>query len=557
METKKVKVNKSDEPTLIAEKLIDAEAREVIFSIPKFSRFGESLSNFKLIAREAEVLEKKVIIESVDDDVLAFAKEAGLESINPFMEERKKRFSDIVGPGGKKAAAKTKKKSKKDEEEDSEDPEDQDYEIDMEEDDDIEEVYEEEEEYEDEDEEEAPPRKRKIWGEPRKEDRRHARPPRRGKGAAVVTTIAVVLAAVAYVGLGVLPKATITLTTRKEPWTYTGKITVDKNKTAVSAETDTVPGQVFIKEDVLDMTFPATGERFIERKATGKITIYNAYSSQNQQLVVNTRFETPTGKIFRLTEGITVPGAQIKDGEISPSSIVADVIADQAGDTYNLSPVAKLTIPGFSGTPRFSGFYGELKEGTSRGFIGQAKVPTETDLNKAKAQSLATLESNLRSQLLAQLPEGFKLLDDAAKFTLSKQVIDANTDTSGKFKIHIEGSFAALTFKEQSIFDLIVKKERAEKGEDYVVSSQDVIYPDFSVANPAGGIMELPVQYQAQLARAVDTDSLKVTMRGQSESELRTTILSIPGVENAKIALWPFWVRTVPKNTEKVTILVE
>lgn len=550
METKKIKVNKSDEPTLIAEKLIDAEATEVIFSIPKFSRFGESLNNFKLIAREAEVLEKKVIIESVDDDVLDFAEKAGLECINPFMEEGRKRFSDIVGPGGKKTS-KTAKQSKKVVAE--EDPEDSEYELDIEDEED--EDYEEEEE-EAEEGEVSPNNKKLIWGEPRKEKDR-AKSSGRGKIKLTLSLVVVILAALSYVGLVVLPKATITLTTRKEPWTYSGNITVDKNKTSIDQEALVVPGQVFIKEDKLEMSFPATGERFIERKAVGNITIYNAYSSQNQQLVVNTRFEAPNGKIFRLTEGITVPGAEIKDGEIIPSSIVTDVIADQAGEDYNLGPVAKLTIPGFSGTPRFSGFYGELKEGTSRGFIGQAKVPTETDLNKAKNQSLANLESNLRTQLLAQLPEGFKLLDDAAKFTLSKQVIDASTDDSGKFKINIEGSFAALTFKEQSVLDVVSAKRLAEKGQDYMVFTEDVIYSDFTVSNPAGGSMSLPVEYQAQIAQSVDIESLKVTMRGQSETELRTTIVSVPGIENAKVELWPFWVRKVPKNIEKVSIIVE
>jgi len=94
--TKKIAVNKNDEPTLIAEKLIDTEEEVVIFSIPRFSRFGEALSNFKLIKREAEVLDKTIYIESVDEEVLAFAEKAGIPAANPFLEERRRRFSDIV-----------------------------------------------------------------------------------------------------------------------------------------------------------------------------------------------------------------------------------------------------------------------------------------------------------------------------------------------------------------------------------------------------------------------------------------------------------------------------
>src|SRR5680860_557941 len=46
----------------------------------------------------------------------------------------------------------------------------------------------------------------------------------------------------------------------------------------------------------------AAGEEEVERRAEGQITIYNAASEQGEPLIANTRFETETGNIYRISE---------------------------------------------------------------------------------------------------------------------------------------------------------------------------------------------------------------------------------------------------------------
>src|SRR3989344_1375259 len=100
---KKITINKSDEVAIIVEKIIEAPENEVVLNVPRFSHLGESLSNFHLLKREAEALEKKIIIESVDDHVVELAEMSGLTAINPFFAKNKRQFADIVrtNRGGK------------------------------------------------------------------------------------------------------------------------------------------------------------------------------------------------------------------------------------------------------------------------------------------------------------------------------------------------------------------------------------------------------------------------------------------------------------------------
>ena len=91
---------------------------------------------------------------------------------------------------------------------------------------------------------------------------------------------------------------------------------------------------------------PIIGEKEIKTKARGRIVIYNAFSSEDQLLVRRTRFETPDGKIYRISEQIIVPGAEIKDEKIAPSSVEAEIFADQPGEEYNIG-LTGFIIPGF------------------------------------------------------------------------------------------------------------------------------------------------------------------------------------------------------------------
>ena len=127
--------------------------------------------------------------------------------------------------------------------------------------------------------------------------------------------------------------------------------------------------------------------------------------------MVNTRFESPDGQLFRLTEGVKVAGAKIVDGKIVPSTTEATVVADKAGPEYNIGPVEKFTIPGLKGSPKYNAFYGKSTAAMTGGFIGEITYPTPEDIKKTKEEVAKQLEDSLRVLTAAQIPEDFKMID--------------------------------------------------------------------------------------------------------------------------------------------------
>lgn len=545
---KKIVVLKGDEPAAVAEKLMDTEAEEVVLSIPKFSKFGESISNFKLIKRQAELLGRAVRIESVDEDVITLAKKAGLEALNPFFgraARSPKQFSDIVVKKSSKAAASvTPVPITKPEPEPEPEPQP---------------VM-------------SPtqvvsepviahdPQPIRITGLASGEElpasRRLMGNIFRARTAVLVLIAFVVLGVVPYLALAVFPKAEIVLTMQKEDWTFKNAVIADKSITTIDNEASRIPGQVFMQKTNVSSKFPATGQKNIERKATGLITIYNAYSSAPQALVANTRFTSPDGKVFRLVNAVTVPGAQIESGKILPSSVVADVIADKAGDGYNIGPVAKFTIPGFSGTPKYEGFYGESKAAFTGGFIGAGKVATDEDIKTAKTKATESLESSLRTLIAAQMPSDFLVLPEAMVFTLTKQTVIPEAGTDGQFNVLSEGQVSLIAFREKDLLDFLRGRVAAEKGSDFEIIGEN---KDFGVAKVdlTAGRVSFALTYTAQLRRALDLTGFMSQIVGKSEDELKTVIAGVPGISGGTANLWPFYVRTVTKDTERVTVTVQ
>ena len=515
MEIHKINVNKSDEVTLIAEKVIDAKHKEVLIAVPRFSKLAESMVNFRLLKREAEALGKKVIIESVDEKVIEFCKATGIECLNPFFTEAERQFSDIVTSKAKKEISRELAKPKK---------------IDL---------------------------RVQAQGEPqliRVSTKAGGR--RWLRLASLLIVIFTVIGGGLFFGLTVIPKADIRIIAAKTDWSYKNSVTAHKSVTAPRSEAAEIPGQIFTQKKNLQLSFPATGKRQISQKAKGTIIIYNGHSSTPQSLVASTRFVAPDGKIFRLVQGVTVPGAKVKDGKIESSSIDAQVLADKPGASYNIAPAAKFTIPGFAGSPKFNTFYGQSKEPMAGGFIGETAYPTDADIKNAKEISAKNLEEAVRNLLIVQLPDDFKLIDGALEFKLTNQVVDTGVNPEEKFSILSEAEASTMVFKESDLFDMLLGKIYKEAGPDFEVKSEKANYGTARF-NVQKGELSFEVDYRAILAKKIDTNLLKTKIAGKSESDFKAMIFSAAGLESAKVSLWPLWVRSVTQNKDRITITVD
>src|SRR3989344_3071580 len=168
------------------------------------------------------------------------------------------------------------------------------------------------------------------------------------------------------------------------------------------------------------MTVPAGGEQQVSRKASGTIVVYNNASTEPQRLIENTRFESPSGKIYRIQTAITIPGKTA-----APGSIEVTVYADQPGAEYNAG-LSDFTVPGLKGTPRYTTIYARSKTPMTGGLVGMEKAVGAEDLANAKTELEVALKDDLWEEAKAEVPEDFILFP-----SLSQSVFEDMPQSAG------------------------------------------------------------------------------------------------------------------------------
>jgi len=537
--SKKIYANKNDSCAAVVHKVISSGLDEFILYLPKAAEIAESPKNFKLLKREAAAVGKKVVIESVDGNLLEMASAAGFEVV----AGRFNRAASSKVPLMDIMPAKSKLESLSEREDSADAGEEEPSEVDL----------------SGEEGEEAPVAVQSDEEEPvtiaeeYKAPRRKASP---WKKMGLATALTASLALAGYLAFSVLPSAKISIERKKADWSFTGTVTASVKAPAVIGSDLLIPAQIFTVSKNGIYSFPASGSEVVEKKASGRVTIWNAYSSEAQPLVKNTRFVTPEGKVYRITSAVTVPGAKISEGKIQASSVEVDIVADQPGDAYNTGPVAKLRIPGFQGSPKYDGFYGEFKTGVSGGFVGEMKVPTEDDLARAKEEVTAKVDAAVKSSIMMTIPPEFKVVESAIAREIIKSEVASGADEKGEFSYGVVMEAKVPAYKEDDLIALMAEKFKETDADPYDLVAKDLAYSSDPVADLSSGKISIPVEFNGTWARSFNPETFRGEIIGASEESLKSAIFAIPGVLSAKADLWPFWVTSVPKDPGKIEISV-
>ncbi|MEN9342396.1 MAG: hypothetical protein RIQ54_652 [Candidatus Parcubacteria bacterium] len=568
---KKIIIEKDDSASDVVHKMLATPHTQLTLVVPRGARIKTAITNFYTIEKEATRAGRTIIVESVDDEVLAFSRAAGIESTHPLFQgnRQKNTTTDIVFSSHKsdrigqeyveealredvkhqqQEIHKSDKNKKTVEIFSHQNDADEDQRIDAG-------IVDLGEDGADDGEDDA-----SIQDKTSVHHRSRYRPklPSKRVGMSIIGIMVV-----AGIGIWITDSffsyAQVTIELKKVAWAGTVPITADMAAQSVDIEKRIIPAELFFQQKNVTQLFPATGIKTVAQKATGKVTIFNAYSSQPQSLVASTRFETADGKIFRLEKGVTVPGAGIENGKITPASIDADIIADKPGDAYNSTQDAKATIPGFKNSPKFDGFYGVIHE-TKGGFEGKKPYPTDADIQQAKQKTSDLLKSSLRDWYSISRIKEFKILDGANDVKITKVLVNDQTDEQGNFSVFAEGALQVLAFREKDI-QTIIAAQAATTGQklsttDTTIQSGTIEYdkvtPDFNNKK-----LSIDARSNIILTPAVDAVKVQNALKNQSVQQAQEIIGKLPDVANAQISLWPFWRTNAPSRDEAVRVTIK
>ncbi|MCD6085455.1 hypothetical protein J7J41_00460 [bacterium] len=522
-------VKKQDDLVKIVEKIITSPDDEVILVIPKNSVLAKSYFNFEILKRESEIAKKKIFIDSLDQIIRNFSKQAQIELIDQAFEEKKQEIADILPPQKKEEKILEEKKE-------------------------TESIKNKKE-----------PRFEKIdeiWKSSVKRDslKKEIIKSKSVKKKFYFVSSFIIIGVVSFVYLFwfKFPKTTIILYPKK-----TQKIIEVSLACApiekIDFENKILPAKLVKFERVFEKSFKTTGKKKIETFAKGKVKIYNAFSSAPQILVKNTRFlGEKSNKLFYLTKRVVVPGAKVIEGKIVPSSLEAEIIAQKPGPEFNIGS-DKFWLPAFKerGSPRYYKVWAETIQEIKGGESKEISIATEKDIENATTSIEKTLTSLLETEFLEKTKnylvpsKGYRV-----KIEYENQLPkpgETMNEFSVKAKALLEGFIIEKKNLEEISKKILSESFNLEKWEITSIK-EDFFNPEFEEKHP---MLRFEAKIKINLARKIDTDLLKKKIREEKKENLKKLLSNLDEIEKAKIIFWPFWIKKVPKNLERIFIEIK
>jgi hypothetical protein len=321
---------------------------------------------------------------------------------------------------------------------------------------------------------------------------------------------------------------------------------------------DTLVEEVRFTKEVSQVV-KASKEEFVEKKASGTITIYNNFDEKPQTLVTQTRFRSPDGKIFRIQREIVVPG---KKGT-TPGSVEASVIADEAGEAHNIA-ASRFAIPGFEGTPRFEGFYAESTKPMEGGFKGTTKIVNEAEERQALEQLQERLTNELRAEASTQIPAFLKALSETSEIVFETL---PNKVSGDSIEVRLKGSLTLSAVNLNKLASYIAGKQVPSYAGE-AVEFLDMSRVTFNISTTtlsnteaesgsnsvSSGATPLNVTNTSPIIFTLNEGEIKKELVGLSKNEIDTLTEKFTAIEDIDITIKPFWRRSLPTDESTITL---
>lgn len=350
----------------------------------------------------------------------------------------------------------------------------------------------------------------------------------------------------------VAPKATIAIQTDSESFSKNLDVTLSPTASEVDGEEMIVPARIETVEKTATAAQDASGQENRGERADGtiKFTIDNC-PSKPADVAAGTGVSTG-GKTYITQESASFSADF--GGSCSTGSV--EMRAQSGGADFNTNGTKDFTVAGRSGV---------TGRGSASGGTDEiVKVLAQADIDAAKK----------------------KLTDDKTQQDAAKQELTQRLQTDSDDNFVIEESFqaatptvtesakagdevASVTITQKVTFSMASASRGdleqligASVKDDIDTEKQKVLESGLEEANfrlqnytEGNAIMALSTRVTA--GPKLDEEAIKRDAAGKKAGDIEEVLSTYPGVEGVTVRYSPFWVSSVPKNVEKITVEYE
>lgn len=311
--------------------------------------------------------------------------------------------------------------------------------------------------------------------------------------------------------------------------------------------------------DEVSIPIEPAGTRPLAKKAKGKITIYNNYSSEPQRLLPETRFESASGKIFRIGDKeVIIPGMEGNN----PGTIVVEVTADQAGPEYNLG-ITDFSIPGFKEIgldEKYQEIYGVSTEKFSGGIVTTEAYIDEAQKEQAEQVLRDQLKERLTLRLLKENTDKVLIVEKSAQIRFkSSEFTRGETEQQGALRK--QGIIVALALS-KDVLDTysIANYLSLDENETVQVIDNEFVHVtlvDQTIDYQDLSQVHLNVEGKILVEWEIAKEILRKQLAGLAKEKLTSFLQEINSIDTAEIDIFPPWKKAVSRTLNNIEIQVD
>jgi hypothetical protein len=366
----------------------------------------------------------------------------------------------------------------------------------------------------------------------------------------------------AFVGVGTLhfffAKAKVLITPDSRELSVNKEITAVKKGSPLFGTAGTVEAFPLGKEQTGARLFTATGKSQKQGQARGIITVYNTRPATLQTLVAGTRFVSQDGKLFRSTSKVVIPGAQNDGGKTVPGSLDVNVLAAEAGESYNIGPAA-FSLPGLAGSVLYTAIYGKSSQKMAGGSNNEVTVVSQRDIDQAKDALLAELRDGAKKELRNMVKQGSEIPDDAFFVDVAQASSLAKAGAElNQFNVTGSVKISALAFSRAAFDDLLKQtlNKGLEAGERMLENTLQTGY-EFKNVDFQKGTLLLAGFSKGKAYATVSEEGVRMAIQGKGNASALQDGEGVNGVKSLNISLWPFWEWKLPGDSNRINVSLQ
>lgn len=353
----------------------------------------------------------------------------------------------------------------------------------------------------------------------------------------------------------VLPKAEVVISTDSSAISSSREMTLATAEDAqFDADQAILPAQKVEESRTQRAEVAATGEENRGEKAAGSVTM----SAKDCSSPFTAPKNVPAGS--GLSAGgntyITQSTASFELADVDGGCAIFNsdpvkITAQTGGTKFNVNS-ATFSVAGRSDVSAS----GSAKGGTDN----IVKIVSQQDIDKAKEQIAAQEADDLKQTLSDQLSD-----QGLYAITETFNVSASDTDVSAEVGDEVEN----VTVTEEVIYSMLgvdradLERAIAANVADKIDQSKQTILDyglaeaTFTKQNEQDANVLVGVRSVVVAGPDLNVDEIKKQIAGLKANDARSVIEENPGVTNVDISYGPFWVKSIPGNTSKITVTVE